>query len=162
MKWAESLYFFLSLQVLTKQMKKGKENCFKEAPWAFCRERLGHVDWKHCVYIFQEGENMFSVLLNYVTLQDVVHLCPDNEAVILHFTCVGMLCRGISIPFPSLYSGETCHSHPLCAHIFQCVGELFFFNRNLCSLPNKTWIESEELSISFFVFWQGLILKSER
>lgn len=68
---------------------------------------------------------MFSVLPSYVTLQDVVHLCPDNEAVILHFTCVGMLCRGISIPFPSLYSGETCHSHPLCAHIFQCVGELF-------------------------------------
>ena len=91
-------------------------------------------------------------ILNYVTLRDVIHLCQNKEAYnTLHLTCVGILCRVISIPFFSLYSGDTYRSHPLCVHIFQCVGELFF-NRNLCPFPNKTLIIFEDIDHVFLSF----------
>lgn len=130
---------------------------------AFCRERLGHVDRKHCVYIFREGEDMFSVLLSYVTLQDVVHLCPDHEACNRAFhMCGNALQRDQHSFLQPAFRGNMPLTPSVCSHFPVRWRAFFFFNRNLCSLPNKTWIESEELSISFFVFWQGLILKSER
>lgn len=68
---------------------------------------------------------MFSVLPSYVTLQDVVHLCPDNEAVILHFTCVGISAEGSAFLSPACIQGK--HAiHTLCALTFSSALESFF------------------------------------
>lgn len=160
MPWAESLFiFFLSLQVLTKQVKRGKENCFKEASvgkgWGMWTESI--------MYIYFRKEKMFSVLLSYVTLQHVVHLCPDNEACNPAFHMCGNALQSDQHSFlQPVFRGNMPFTPSVRSHFPVRWRALFFLNRNLCSLPNKTWIESEELSISFFVFWQGLILKSER
>lgn len=104
---------------------------------------------------------MFSVYLNYVTLRDVIHLYQNNEAFnTLHLTCVGILCRVISIPFFSLYSEETYHSHPPCVHIFQCVGELFFFSIEIFVLfLIRLGLYLEKFSVSFSLFLAGIDFK---
>jgi hypothetical protein len=71
---------------------------------------------------------------------------------------VGILCRVISIPFFSLYSEETYHSHPLCVHIFQCVGELFSIEIFVLFLV-RLGLDLKQLSISFFVFLAGIDFK---
>lgn len=121
---------------------------------------MGHEEWEALlIHISGRKYGMFSVHLSYVPLRDVIYLCQNNEAHnTLHLTCVGILCKVISILFFSLYSEETYHSHPLCVHIFQCVGELFF-NRNLCPFPNKTWILLKKFSMCLFLFLAGIDFK---
>ncbi|XP_043411172.1 ras-related protein Rab-8B isoform X1 [Prionailurus bengalensis] len=105
---------------------------------------------------------MFSVYLNYITLRDVIHLYQNNEAYnTFHLTCVGILCRVISIPFFSLHSEETYHSHPLCVHIFQCVGETFFFFsiEIFVLFLIRLGLYLEKFSVSFFLFLAGIDFK---
>lgn len=62
-------------------MKGEEENCFKESLESSVGKVVARGLKILCVCISGRRKYvMFLVLLNYVTLQDVVHLCPNNEA----------------------------------------------------------------------------------
>lgn len=63
-------------------MMGGEENRFKESLQSSVG-KVGACGLKIlcvCVISGRRKYVMFSALLHYVTLQDVVHLCPNNEA----------------------------------------------------------------------------------